>query len=149
MNPYIEYITKYGPVEVYHRSWEIIKYVRTLVGTVKIESRWLNYRRTNPTVYDPPDIMIYSTYENCMDCVLKVDNGQLILHMTCWQGDSYHGQREQVECEFTVYLHCVPTLLLERIERHAEQVAERQIDREKALKLEKKIKDRAKKLLTV
>jgi hypothetical protein len=149
MNQLIEYIKKHGPIGIYNMGWESIKYARSLVGEVKINSNWLNYRSMQPIVYDPPDIMTKTSYKNCIDVALRVEDDQLILHIILWHGDSYHGERESLDCEFNVYLHAIPAIFIPSIEQHTERVAERQLSHERDMKWERKIKNRAKKLLTL
>ena len=132
----------------FYRSLILSMARRLAIERITVQSEWLNYKKPKPnpkynmSPYDPPDIQKETTYSSCVFSTLSAKNGALILHIVLYDGNLADGSPKDERCAFTLTLTELPEELQAGLNKRLNEIAQRQLDDEEALRKEQQLQER-------
>lgn len=86
-----------GPCQLVGYRWRQVFLDHVLAHGAQTSASWCGVRVGRTT---PPRLKDETTYDQCVEAVLTVDNGKLLLVLTIYDGDMVNGYPTTTRCRF-------------------------------------------------
>ena len=131
-------LNEYGPIFFDGYKWLVLARKLAKAEGTKLDSEWLNYKKSEKKIFNDPDIDKETSYDECVQCKIYFDEG-LKFEVTVKEGDMVDGRPLESRCKFKLVLPSCPVEFDDMLQKRLEVAALNRIRQEDEAAFSKRV----------